>query len=345
MAPKILSSKGQSLDPVFSPDGKFIAYSSNLYGDFDIWLVDANGRHKIRLTSMPGDERYPKWSSDGKRIAFLARHVNRTDIWILDIGGSNLINLTDDEACEECFEWHPKNNLILYDSNKNGKWDIYLRNLDTNQMFRLTNSEYDSRYPSWTSDGEGILFSSNNNGTFNIYFMNLGKGLVKQLTRCVHNCTKPSMSSDKAHIAFVLQEVARKTVWIMDSDGKNAREAISSPIEQAPGIGWSALVSDEAYPLWNPKHKMLMYSSSNMDQTGKDIYIFYLNISVIEYSGAAPIRNVVGDALIPIISSRACEIYPNWRPDGKGIIYASNKSGTFDIWLMIIETEKLNPYG
>ena len=47
-------------DAIFSPDGKRIAFSSNRSGSFDIWVMHADGRRLMQLTSMDSDERNPK---------------------------------------------------------------------------------------------------------------------------------------------------------------------------------------------------------------------------------------------------------------------------------------------
>ena len=112
------------LDPVFSPDGRRIAFSSNRSGSFDIWIMNAyDGKRRMQLTSMGSDERSPKWSPDGKRIAFLAIKQDRTDIWVYSIDGEERINLTNDGASEKYFEWAPSEELLVYDSNRDGKME------------------------------------------------------------------------------------------------------------------------------------------------------------------------------------------------------------------------------
>ncbi|MDA2922479.1 hypothetical protein MYX07_04415 [Patescibacteria group bacterium AH-259-L07] len=55
----------------WSPDGKQFVYSSKKSGNFDIWIMDVDGRNKMQMTSIPGDEAKPVWSPDSKSISFV----------------------------------------------------------------------------------------------------------------------------------------------------------------------------------------------------------------------------------------------------------------------------------
>lgn len=56
--------------PAWSPDGRQIAYTSNAGGTNDIWIMDADGQHAQRLTSLPGEEDHPSFSPAGDRVVF-----------------------------------------------------------------------------------------------------------------------------------------------------------------------------------------------------------------------------------------------------------------------------------
>lgn len=65
------SDDGPSRQASWSPDGQQIVYSSKQSGDFNLWIMDADGQNKKQITSIPGDEAKPVWSSDSKMIVFL----------------------------------------------------------------------------------------------------------------------------------------------------------------------------------------------------------------------------------------------------------------------------------
>jgi Tol biopolymer transport system component len=56
--------------PAWSPDGRFIAYSSNKAGNFDIWVQPVSGGRAVQVTSDPANDWQPAWSPDGNTLAF-----------------------------------------------------------------------------------------------------------------------------------------------------------------------------------------------------------------------------------------------------------------------------------
>jgi Tol biopolymer transport system component len=67
-------------DPVESPDGKLIAFSSNRTENFEIWLLERNGSGARRLTKSGAQNKRPSFSRDGKFIAFQSSKNSETNI-------------------------------------------------------------------------------------------------------------------------------------------------------------------------------------------------------------------------------------------------------------------------
>ncbi|MCP4633189.1 MAG: hypothetical protein GY855_09715 [candidate division Zixibacteria bacterium] len=66
--------------PVWSPDGEYIAFSSDRSGNRDIWMIPAKGGIPTQLTNSPEIEYCPDWSPDGKKIAY----AGKGGIWVID---------------------------------------------------------------------------------------------------------------------------------------------------------------------------------------------------------------------------------------------------------------------
>ena len=75
--------------PAWSNDGKLIVYTSDYGGNWDIYVVSANGGSPARLTTDPAEDGLPTFSPDGKQIAFLSHRDGTWAIWAMGIDGSN----------------------------------------------------------------------------------------------------------------------------------------------------------------------------------------------------------------------------------------------------------------
>jgi len=82
---QLTSAAGVEGNPVFSPDGRMIAYQSDQSGNWDIWVVQADGGDPINRTAgSPGDDVSPAWSPDGLQLAYFS--VNGSDSGIYSVG-------------------------------------------------------------------------------------------------------------------------------------------------------------------------------------------------------------------------------------------------------------------
>lgn len=101
--PTTLTGGGESEWPTWSPNGDQIAYqwSSTMGGDDSIWIMDANGTHRHRLTS--GSR--PSWSPDGKWIAFVRKTADGSDLWMISPHDGHAVRITDDAGLKGRPSW------------------------------------------------------------------------------------------------------------------------------------------------------------------------------------------------------------------------------------------------
>jgi TolB protein len=78
---------GSAIDswPVWSPDGKQIAFVSNRDRNFEIYLMNADGTNLKNLTNHSGQDTSPAWSPDGKKIAFISTRGGGSDVFAVEI--------------------------------------------------------------------------------------------------------------------------------------------------------------------------------------------------------------------------------------------------------------------
>jgi Tol biopolymer transport system component len=115
-APTRLTNDHVDHSPVWSPDGKLIAYVFGSGDDQQIRVMNADGSNTRELTSGRGLHFFPSWSPDGSQIAFVAFDGTDSDIYVMNADGSGTRRLTDDPSHEDAPAWSPDGRLIAFTS-------------------------------------------------------------------------------------------------------------------------------------------------------------------------------------------------------------------------------------
>jgi Tol biopolymer transport system component/DNA-binding winged helix-turn-helix (wHTH) protein len=87
---RITFDEGLQSEPAWSPDGRYIAYSSDRGGKFDIWVQQVSGGDPIQITKGSGRHWQPQWSPDGKYIVYRSEEGNGGIYVVPALGGAGL---------------------------------------------------------------------------------------------------------------------------------------------------------------------------------------------------------------------------------------------------------------
>ncbi|MGR3296281.1 MAG: TolB family protein, partial [Candidatus Bathyanammoxibius sp.] len=87
--------------------GSRIAFPSDRDGNYEIYVMDADGSNLERLTDNLASDGEPSWSPDGSRIAFTSDRDGNPEIYVMDADGSNQQRLTDNPASDYGPSWSP----------------------------------------------------------------------------------------------------------------------------------------------------------------------------------------------------------------------------------------------
>src|SRR5256884_631846 len=156
-------------------EGK-ITFQSNRNGNFDIFVMNADGSNVTQLTSNPFDEYLPLFSPDGSRIVF-ARCGFICQVVVINADGSGERVVTDDGFPGA---WSPDGNRIaLGGAAGTGIEGIYVVNVDGSGLVRVLDPDF---ITVWSPDAGHIAFESNRAGDEQIFVMNVDGSDVRQLT-------------------------------------------------------------------------------------------------------------------------------------------------------------------
>ena len=149
-----------NLGLLWSPDGEELTMGSNLEGDWDVYLVSADGSGEPRmLLRRPLDQFSADWSADGRVLAYVELHPDTdADVWVLPVDGEPSPFL-DSPSAESQPAFSPDGLLMAYVSNESGRDEVYLQAFPDGGAKRTVSTD-GGRAPGWSPDGDRLFYFS-----------------------------------------------------------------------------------------------------------------------------------------------------------------------------------------
>jgi tetratricopeptide (TPR) repeat protein len=275
--------------PHYSPDGEHVIFASNRDGNFEIYVMNADGTEPSRLTNNSTEDLTPVWSPDSSKIAFVSKRDGNDEVYVMDADGSNQTNLTRHPSADSRPTWSPDGKRIAFVSNRDGQsdsYDIYSMRADGSEPTRITADPAFDGDPAWSPDGKRIAFASNRTGNFEIFLMDADGQHPSNVSNNPAFDGKPAWSPDGKSIAFISNrdpDPGDFDVYTMGADGGNARKITNNT------------VTDDG-PQWSPDGEQIIYQT----EQGGNIEIYVNSASPESQGGASQNGKKSSVAVLPL---------------------------------------------
>jgi len=226
-----------------------IVFSTNRDGDYEMFLMDADGSHAQKLTDNTAQDYYGSISHDGTKIAFSSnRSGGNLDLYVMNVDGTDVHQLTNTSGTSYSVSWSPDDTKLVFADDQSGKYELYTINADGTGKKQLTNNSNVEANPSWSPDGSTIAFASDRDGDNEIYTMSPDGTNVSKITDNSDNDAGPRWSPDGTKLAFTSNRSGNFEIYTMNADGTGLRRITNNS-------------ADGSFPAWSSDGSQLVFQS------------------------------------------------------------------------------------
>jgi tricorn protease len=323
MARRLTSFAGQTTNPHFSPDGKWLAFSAEYAGNNDVYVVPAEGGEPKRLTWHPGPDLVQGWSADGKSVLFSSTRAAWAPsaaprFWTVPAEGGVEEPLPLPRGYQGKIS--PDGTHIAY--RMNNSWDEERRNYRGGQnrpIWIVDLKTFELASPPWVDSkdmdpvwvGDSVYFISDRDGVANVWAYETKAKKLTQVTKFTDFDVK---SLDSSHGAVVFEQAG----YVHELDAKTGKEHIVN------------ITATGDFPWMMPRWEDVTSRMTNLalSPTGKRLAVEARGEIFTIPAEKGDVRNLTH-------SSGSAERDPAWSPDGKYVSYFSDRSGEYKL---IVET-------
>jgi len=233
----------RDVDPVVSPDGNHLVFSSDRTRNFDIYILTFGQAGFTQLTQDEKDDRYPNWATDNRTVVYSSEKTGRGDVYQLNrTGNAGSSQLTATDRIDEWPGLNPRGTSLVFAQGTDKRFRLRQpMKVVLAPSLGLANSPVtlaEGDEPSFSPDGKRVVFVSRRTKNNDIWIMNTDGSMQTQLTTDDKDDENPRFSPDGKRIVFASDRTGNFDVWVMDVDGRKPRQLTSSP-------------ADETQPCWS----------------------------------------------------------------------------------------------
>jgi len=323
--------------PMYSPDGRRLAFTSSRTGNGDVYVVNLETGDLSRMTFDDAGEQLDAWSRDGNWLYFSSSSkdiAGMSDIFRVSANGGTPMPMSSDRYVSEFHSApSPDGASVVFSARGfgNGQWwrkgrshidesEIWLKRDGANPTYeQITQRGAKQLWTMWSADGSRLYFVSDRSGAQNIWTQPL-KGQAKQLTNFTDGRVLwANISYDGKQIVFE----RNFKIWQMNTDGK----ASEVPI---------VLRGTAASPLSDRINLSTQIREFSLSPDGKKIVVVARGEIF-----AASAKD--GGEAVRLTKTAAPESFAAWSTDSRKIAYVSERDGKMLVYQYDFATETETP--
>ena len=307
-----------------------IAFASNRDGNWDVYLLQADGELVNLTAASDDDERvyqdyFPSWAADGRQINFISNRASATEMGPAqvmadgtELRGMDIVGAIFSLAREGRFDWDvawsPDGSQVVWSSIRDLNLELYQApradSIDLTAATRLTNGPARDWFASWSPDGTALLFDNDAAGAENILLYRLDEGGSQSLTQTgadAYDQLHGMWSLDGSRIAYISDEgdaLLQGNIVVMTLD--DAVADITDDDMPAASALDADFVGD---PVWSPDGQWMAYVSNESGQ-----WQLYVQPVASDATDADTSSSDTPGRVIRLSQDDGDYLFPVWRP-------------------------------
>lgn len=230
----------------WTPDGRFIVFSSHRDSQPSLWRVPAAGGAPERFSGVAGAAVYPAMARRDSTLVYMLWSTRRALLRIPIGAGSESVTparLAGQVSENEEPRYSPDGRRVAFSSDRSGRHEIWVADASGANPVQLTTLGERTGSPRWSPDGRQIAFDSRHNGNWDIYVIDAAGGVPRRVAAHAAEDSRPSWSADGRWIYFGSDRSGSQQVWKVAGAG-------GAPLQVTRNGGYEAFESSDGRVLY-----------------------------------------------------------------------------------------------
>jgi eukaryotic-like serine/threonine-protein kinase len=306
---RYLTYSGNDYSPAVSPDGKLIAFASSRDGVQRIWLKQVAGGGEVALTE--GVDDFPRFTPDGASVLYVRADPERRrpgSLWRVSVVGGEPRRVLDEVTTADI---SPDGTKIAFTRPVTGRTEaqagIFVADANGANARELARSDVGAVHPRWSPDGKSIAVVITKGGrvTQAALIVDAATGKTRELAAPAKAGEMSSVvwTADSKDVIYIR---AQSVEAVVGSSAHVVRHNVAT--DETEIVGWTS-------------HNGLMLDAMRDGTLLLDVR-----------SPRDNLREINGSSERWITRGNSSDRQPSYAPDGKSVLFSSNRSGNLDLW-------------